>query len=69
MDKIDKLIKLYESNSARKESALIELNLKLIKELVGKIAGAQDMIYLDKVVSTFCEVVELQAGVISGLEG
>ena len=69
MDKIDKLIKLYESNSARKESALIELNLKLIKELVGKIAGAQDMIYLDKVVSTFCEVVEIQAGVISGLEG
>lgn len=65
---IDEQIQWYDQNSTRKDDDLIKVNLKLINELVEKIEHSEDRIFIDKVVNTFCEIIEIQREVIDELD-
>ncbi len=68
MESIDKQIKWYEQNSTRKDDDIIKANLKLINELTEKIEHSEDRIFINKVVNTFCEIIEIQREIIDELE-
>ena len=67
MKNIEEQIKWYEENATRKDDDLIQENLKLIGQLYGKIENSEDRIFLDKIIATFCEIMEVQRGVIQEL--
>ena len=64
MKKIDEQIQWYEQNATRKDDDLIKANLKLIDNLYGEIENSEDKIFLDKIIGTFCEIMEIQRDVI-----
>lgn len=64
MGKIDEQINWYENNATRKEDDLIKANLKLINNLYREIEHSEDKIFLDKIIGTFCEIMEIQRDVI-----
>ena len=68
MEKINKQIEWYEQNSARKDDDLIKWNLKLINGLVKEVENSEDRIFINKIIDTFCEIIEIQRDVISDLE-
>lgn len=68
MKSIDKQIKWYDQNSTRKDDDLIKVNLKLINDLAEKIEHSEDRIFIDKIVNTFCEIIEIQREIIIDLD-
>ena len=68
MEKIEKQIEWYENNSTRKEDDYTRLNLQLINGLYDEIDYFEDLRFVDKVISTFCEIIEMQREVIAELE-
>ena len=68
MSEIEKQIQWYEDNATRKEDDLIRANLKLIDSLFDEIEHSEDRIFVDKIISTFCEIIEIQRDVIQEAE-
>ncbi len=66
--KIDEQIEWYDNNSTRKEDNYIKAHLKLIRNLSENVESSEDIMFIDKIVGTFCEIIETQRGVISELE-
>ncbi len=64
MNKINELIQYYNENDSRKENALIKVNLKLINELIENIEDSQDRLYMDKIISTCMEIIDIQREMI-----
>ena len=65
MKKIEEQIKWYDDNATRKDDGLIKANLKLINNLYNEIENSEDKIFLDKIINTFCEIIEIQKEVIN----
>ena len=65
MEKIKEQIQWYENNATRKDDDLIKANLKLINNLYAEIENSEDKIFLDKIIGTFCEIMEIQRDVIN----
>lgn len=68
MKKINEQIQWYDKNSTRKDDELIKANLKLINNLYEEIENSEDKIFLDKIINTFCEIIETQRDVINELQ-
>lgn len=69
MEIIDKQVAWYTQNANRKEDAYIQEHLKLINNLAEHIENSEDLMFIEKIVSTFCEIMEMQRQVIAELEG
>ncbi len=67
MKKIDEQLQWFHRNTSRKEDHLIKANLKLINNLYEEIENSADRIFMDKIISTFCEIMEIQQDVIADL--
>lgn len=67
MKNIDEQIKWYEEHATRKEDDLITENLNLINGLYEKVEYSEDKIFLDKIIATFCEIIETQREVIDSI--
>lgn len=65
MKEIEEQIKWYDDNATRKDDGLIKANLKLINNLYNEIENSEDKIFLDKIINTFCEIIEIQKEVIN----
>ena len=62
---IDELIRSLDGVLVREEDEIIKANLTLIKSLIPKIQNSQKRIYIEKIIDTFCEVVEMQRDLIN----
>lgn len=67
MKKIDEQIQWYEQNATRKDDDYIKANLKLINDLYNEIEYFEDKMFVDKIIGTFCEIIEVQREVIDEL--
>lgn len=65
---IDEQIEWYDRNSTRAEDDYIKAHLKLIKNLAENIESSDEIMFLEKIFKTMCEIIEVQRGVISDLE-
>ena len=52
----------------REENDIIKADLRLIDELAEKIRHPQDRKYLEKIIGTFCEIIEIQREIINEAE-
>ena len=68
MESINKLINRYDQNATRKEDDYIKANLELVKNLAKNIENSEDLLFIEKIIDTFCEIVEVQRDVIGELE-
>lgn len=64
MDKInkqlDEQIECYELNLNGNEDVYIKSNLKLIKDLAQNVKNSDDIRSIEKIISTFCEIMDIQ---------
>ena len=71
MDKInkqiDKQIEYYELSFDGNEDVYIKSHLKLIKDLAQNIKNSDDIRSIEKIISTFCEIMEIQRETIHEL--
>ena len=71
MDKInkqiDKQIEYYELSFDGNEDVYIKSHLKLIKDLAQNIKNSDDIRSIEKIISTFCEIMEIQREAIHDL--
>ena len=67
MKYIEEQIQWYDDHSVRKDDDLIKANLKLIDDLYKNVEYSEDRIFLDKIIATFCEIIEVQRSVIDDL--
>ena len=67
MVKIDEQIDWYDQNATRKDDDVIKANLNLIRSLYGEIEHSEDKVYLDKIIGTFCEIMDIQREVIEDI--
>lgn len=68
IEKIKEQIEWYNQNASRKEDDYIKANLKLIKNLTENVENSEDIIFIEKIIGTFCEIIETQRDVIRELE-
>lgn len=61
---IDEQIELCEVNRYGKEDDFIKANLNLIKELTQNIDNSDDIRFIEKIIATFCEIMNTQRDVI-----
>ena len=66
--KIYELIAWYHENSTRKEDDYIKANLMLVTHLVGNVESSDDLIFIEKIVDTFCDIIKRQRELIKMLE-
>ena len=66
--KIDEQIDWYSNNATRKEDDYIKAHLKLAKNLAENVESSEDLIFIEKIIGTFCDIIETQRSVISDLE-
>ena len=64
MQCIEERILACEEGLNRVENQIIKANLKLILELAEKMTDPTDKIYIEKIISTFCEIVKMQKDII-----
>ena len=65
MKSVEELIRSLDHTLEREENEIIKLNLDLIKGLIKKVQNSQERIYIDKIVDTFCEIIEIQRDIIN----
>ena len=65
---IDEVIKKMQANVSRYDESFAIANLELAKKLCEICKDAEDLCYLDKIVQTFCEVLETQQEIIRDLK-
>lgn len=68
MKKIDEQIEWYEQNATRQDDDIIRVNLQLINNLYEEIQHSDDSLFFDKIIGTFCEIIEIQRDVIDDLK-
>ena len=66
--KIHELIEWYDENSTRKEDDYIKANLKLVMNLAENVENSDDIMFIEKIADTFCDIVKKQREVIQELE-
>ena len=66
--KIRELIEWYNENATRKEDDYIAANLKLVILLAKNVEYSEDLIFIEKIVDTFCDIIRRQREVIRELE-
>lgn len=64
MNKLSELIVYYNENGARPENILIKANLMLINELSENISDSMNKIYIDKIISSCMEIIDIQRNII-----
>ena len=65
---IDEVIKKMQANVSRYDESFAIANLELANKLCEICKAAEDLRYLDKIVQTFCEVLETQQDIIRDLK-
>lgn len=65
---IDEQIEWYDKNSVRYDDDYIKAHLKLIKNLAENIENSNDIMFIEKIIKTMCEILEVQRDVIDTLE-
>ena len=65
---IDEVIKKMQANVSRNDESFAIANLELANKLCEICKDAEDLCYLDKIVQTFCEVLETQQEIIRDLK-
>jgi hypothetical protein len=65
---IDEVIKKMQANVSRYDESFAIANLELANKLCEICKDAEDLCYLDKIVQTFCEVLETQQEIIRDLK-
>jgi len=68
MDKINQQHNWVSMNAKSKEDVIIDANLELIDELAKRLSNSEDKIFVDKIISTIKEIVEIQRSVIKELK-
>ena len=68
MRQIDEKIKWLEQNATRKDDDLIKAKLKMINHLYDEIKNSEDAIFMDEIIKTFLEIMDVQRGVIFDLK-
>ena len=68
IEKIKEQIEWYDQNASRKEDDYIKANLNLIKNLTENVVNSGDIIFIEKIIGTFCEIIETQRDVIRELD-
>ena len=66
--KIQELIDWYDDNSTRKEDDYIKANLKLVIHLAENIEHSEYIIFIEKIIYTFSDIIKKQREVIQALE-
>ena len=66
--KIRELIDWYEDHSTRKEDDYIKANLKLVIHLAENVENSEDIMFIEKMVDTFCDIIKRQRELIQELE-
>lgn len=66
--RIRELIDRYDDFATRKEDDYIKANLRLIIDLAENIESSEDLIFIEKIVDTFCDIIRIQRDVIRDLE-
>ena len=64
---IDEQIEWYDLNGDKKDDDYIKANLILIRNLVDNLDNSDDIRFIEKIISTFCEIIETQRDVIQDL--
>lgn len=67
-ERIFELIKWYDENSTCKEDGYIRANLRLIADLVENVEGSEDIIFIEKIVETFLDIIKKQRELIMASE-
>ena len=67
MRRIDEKIKWLEQNATRKDDDLIKAKLKMVNHLYDEIENSADAIFMDEIIKTFLEIMDVQRGVIVDL--
>ena len=65
---VDEVIKKMQANVSRYDESFAIANLELANKLCEICKDAEDLCYLDKIVQTFCEVLETQQEIIRDLK-
>lgn len=68
MQRIYELIEWYDMNSTRKEDDYTKANLKLVIGLAENIENSEDIMFIEKILDTFCDIIMKQRNVIQELE-
>ena len=68
MKYIDEVIEKIQANVSRYDESFAIANLELANKLCEICKDAEDLRYLDKIVQTFCEVLETQQEIIQDLK-
>lgn len=68
VQKIYELIEWYDENSTRKEDDYIKANLKLVIHLAENVEHSEDIMFIEKITDTFCDIIKKQRAVIQILE-
>ena len=68
IQEIRELIEWYDENSICKEDAYIKANLKLIINLIENVDHSNDIMFIDKITETFCDIIKKQRDVIRKLQ-
>lgn len=68
VQKIEELIAWYDKNATRKEDDYIKANLKLVIHLAENIEHSEDIMFIEKIVETFSDIIQKQREVIQVLE-
>ena len=55
--RIYELIEWYEQNSTRKEDDYIKANLQLVITLAKNVNNSDDIIFIERIIDTFCDIV------------
>lgn len=66
--RIHELIEWYEQNFTRKEDDYIKANLQLIITLAKNVKNSDDIIFIERIIDTFCDIVRKQREIIQTLE-
>ena len=68
IQKIYELITWYEENSTRKEDDYIKANLKLVVHLAESVENSEDIMFIEKIADTFCDIIRKQREIIQEFE-
>ena len=66
--RIHELIEWYEQNFTRKEDDYIKANLQLIITLAKNVKNSDDIIFIERIIDTFCDIVRKQREIIQTIE-
>lgn len=66
--RIHELIEWYEQNFTKKEDDYVKANLQLIITLAKNVKNSDDIIFIERIIDTFCDIVRKQREIIQTVE-